>query len=66
MCIRDRLEALLIVLAGLVLITPGFLTDAVGFMLLIPATRVRVRDWIRNRIQARFTRKHDDGTIIQQ
>ena len=64
---RDELlEALLIVLAGLVLITPGFLTDAVGFMLLIPATRVRVRDWLRNRFHARFTRKHDDDIIIQQ
>ena len=63
---NELLEALLIVLAGLVLITPGFLTDAVGFMLLIPATRVRVRDWLRNRFQARFTRKHDDDIIIQQ
>ena len=62
----ELLEALLIVLAGLVLITPGFLTDAVGFMLLIPATRVRVRDWLRNRFQARFIRKHDDDIIIQQ
>ena len=63
---NELLEALLIVLAGLVLITPGFLTDAVGFMLLIPATRVRVRDWLRNRFQARFTRKHDDNIIIHQ
>ena len=62
---NELLEALLIVLAGLVLITPGFLTDAVGFMLLIPATRVRVRDWLRNRFQTRFTRKHDDDFIIQ-
>ena len=63
---NELLEALLIVLAGLVLITPGFLTDAVGFMLLIPATRVRVRDWLRNRFQARFTRKNDNDIIIQQ
>ena len=63
---NELLEALLIVLAGLVLITPGFLTDAVGFMLLIPATRVSVRDWLKNRFQARFTRKHDDDIIIHQ
>ena len=63
---NELLEALLIVLAGLVLITPGFLTDAVGFMLLIPASRVRIRDWLRNRFQARFTRKYDDDIIIQQ
>ena len=62
----ELLEALLIVLAGLVLITPGFLTDAVGFMLLIPATRVRISDWLRIRFQARFTPTHDDDIIIQQ
>ena len=63
---NELLEALLIVLAGLVLITPGFLTDAVGFMLLIPSTRVRVRDWLKNRFQAKFIRDHDDDIIIQQ
>ena len=64
--LRELLEALLIVLAGLVLITPGFLTDAIGFMLLIPATRVHVSDCLRNRFQAKFTRKNDDDIIIQQ
>jgi Protein affecting phage T7 exclusion by the F plasmid len=32
----EFLDALLIVVAGLVLLTPGFLTDAAGFLLLYP------------------------------
>lgn len=36
-------DGLLILVAGGVLLTPGFLTDAVGFLLLIPPTRAAVR-----------------------
>lgn len=36
---RTLLEGLLILVAGLVLITPGILTDSIGFCLLIPPVR---------------------------
>ena len=36
-------DGLLILVAGGVLLTPGFLTDALGFLLLIPPTRTAVR-----------------------
>ncbi|MFW5803327.1 MAG: FxsA family protein [Verrucomicrobiota bacterium] len=36
-------DAMLIFAAGLVLITPGFLTDVTGFLLLIPQTRALIR-----------------------
>ena len=36
-------DAVLIFAAGMVLITPGFLTDLFGFLLLIPQTRAVVR-----------------------
>ena len=35
----------MILVAGAVLITPGFLTDAVGFLLLVPPVRERLRRW---------------------
>ena len=35
----------MILVAGAVLITPGFLTDAIGFSLLIPPVRERLRLW---------------------
>ena len=40
----------MILIAGAFLLTPGLMTDAVGFMLLIPA----VREAIRRRLVARY------------
>ena len=42
----EALDALLIFAAGLVLLTPGFVTDALGFLLLIPVTRGLFRAWL--------------------
>lgn len=39
-----------LVIAGLCLITPGFLTDFAGVSLLIPAVRRRARAWVSARI----------------
>jgi len=41
------LDAILIFMAGVVLITPGFLTDLTGIALLLPAPRRAVNGWIR-------------------
>jgi UPF0716 protein FxsA len=35
----------MILVAGTLLVTPGFLTDAIGLTLLIPAVRERLRVW---------------------
>ena len=39
----EATDGILILIAGAVLITPGFLTDAVGFSLLVPAVRAQLR-----------------------
>ncbi|MFZ1988201.1 MAG: FxsA family protein [Alphaproteobacteria bacterium] len=39
-------EGAAILAAGLLLITPGFFTDTVGFVLLIPPARRRIIDWL--------------------
>ncbi len=41
----------IILLAGAVLITPGFLTDAVGFLCLVPAFRKLIRRVLWRRLQ---------------
>jgi len=46
----ELIDALLILIAGAVLITPGLLTDLFGFGLLIPP----VRKWARNRLSRYF------------
>ncbi len=48
------LDGLLILVAGAVLITPGVLTDAAGFALLIPPIRRVVRRYLVARIKARL------------
>ncbi|QDU42625.1 phage T7 F exclusion suppressor FxsA [Symmachiella dynata] len=39
-------DALLIFVAGALLLTPGILTDAVGFSLLIPPARAVIKKWL--------------------
>ena len=62
----ELLDALLIVIAGLVLLTPGFLTDSAGFLLLIPATRNSIKYWIRRQIELRYFSNHPKDIIIEQ
>ena len=62
----ELLDALLIVIAGLVLLTPGFLTDSAGFLLLIPATRNSIKYWLRRQIELRYMSNRPEDTIIEQ
>jgi UPF0716 protein FxsA len=39
----------MILLAGALLLTPGFITDTAGFLLLVPPVRERVRAWLARR-----------------
>jgi UPF0716 protein FxsA len=38
----DVIEGLILLVAGVMLLTPGFLTDAVGFFCLVPGPRTRI------------------------
>ena len=62
----ELLDALLIGIAGLVLLTPGFLTDAAGFLLLIPATRNAIKNWLRRQIELRYMSNRPEDIIIEQ
>lgn len=50
----EMLEGVLLVLAGILLLTPGFITDAVGFLLLVPALRRALIGWFLQRSDLRF------------
>lgn len=43
----ELLDGLMILAGGIVLLTPGFITDAIGFFLLIPATRNSIKSWVK-------------------
>ena len=61
----------LLLLAGLLLLTPGFVTDSVGFLLLVPAVRslaaARIWRWLeaRTRIVARSAPGHRRPAVIE-
>ena len=46
---EDMLDALLIFVAGIVLLTPGFITDIAGIAILIPNTRFLFKRWLRKK-----------------
>lgn len=48
---RNVLEAGLIVLGGLMLLSPGFVTDGIGFLLVIRWSRVRIAIWIEESLE---------------
>jgi UPF0716 protein FxsA len=57
------LDALLIFLAGIVLLTPGFLTDLAGFIILIPTTRFRIKRWLRKKFDNLITPNRVNVTL---
>lgn len=50
---EEVMDGLMILIAGAVLLTPGFLTDAIGFSLLIPPFRKVVKAIIKDRLKGR-------------
>ena len=46
---EELLDGVLIFLAGMVLLTPGFLTDIAGLLILLPATRNLFKKWLRKK-----------------
>ncbi|MEP3345133.1 MAG: FxsA family protein [Litoreibacter sp.] len=52
---QDPTESLahgaMILASGLLLLTPGFFTDAVGFALLVPPVRLALFHWLRNKVK---------------
>ena len=46
---EELIDALLILVAGIVLLTPGFMTDAIGLLLLYPSTRYHVKRYLRHK-----------------
>jgi len=50
-------DAALILVAGVLLLTPGFVTDVAGLLLLVPPVRVGIRAFLRRR----WTKRVDLG-----
>lgn len=46
----EMLDAVLIFIAGIVLLTPGFITDLAGVAILVPNTRSWLKRWLRRKL----------------
>jgi UPF0716 protein FxsA len=51
---RELIDGVLVVFGGAFLITPGFLTDIVGLLLLLPPTRSVIRGLVARRLGRRI------------
>jgi len=56
----EMLNGLMVLTGGILLLTPGFITDALGFFLLIPWGRDLIRLFVHKKIQ----RMMDEGRIL--
>lgn len=57
---EQMIDALLIFSAGILLMTPGLLTDITGFFLLVPITRSWMKKWAKNKIDQHLNRQRED------
>lgn len=52
---RELSDGAAILVSGAFLISPGFITDALGFLLLVPGIRGVIYQFLSRRLSARFT-----------
>jgi UPF0716 protein FxsA len=62
---REVMDGVLVIFGGAFLITPGFLTDIVGLVLLLPPTRSLVRAYVVRRLGRRVQVGVVDGTATE-
>ena len=65
---REMAEGILLAIAGALLITPGFFTDAVGFLLLFPLSRIAIAQQMLKRVEvhAASTMQAQYSTVHRQ
>lgn len=62
----ELIDGVLVLCAGVLMMTPGFVTDAVGLLVLFPPTRAVLRRYLRRRFELRVFGDgagRDDGII---
>lgn len=70
---RELVHGVMILLAGLLLITPGFITDVLGMLLFVPAIRElawrfqreRITVIVRGQTFSGYHRPHDEPRVIE-
>ena len=53
---EEMIDGAMLLVAGALLITPGILTDIIGFLLVIPSTRAIIKVWLKRYLKGKFDR----------
>ena len=61
---EEMLDALLIFVSGIVLLTPGFITDLAGIGILVPKTRTWFKRWLRRKFDDWISENRADVIIF--
>jgi UPF0716 protein FxsA len=61
---EEMLDALLIFVAGIVLLTPGFITDVAGISILIPNTRAWLKRWLRRKFDQSISENRSNMIVF--
>lgn len=56
------LDGAFILAGGILLLTPGFFTDVIGLLMLVPASRFALKQWLKTWLERRFLQ----GSIVIQ
>lgn len=62
---QEMAEGLLLVIAGVLLVTPGFVTDGIGFLLSLPMTRPLIAKGLVKHLSLRVVSPSFDGNFAQ-
>jgi UPF0716 protein FxsA len=60
---EEMLDAVLIFIAGIVLLTPGFITDLAGIAILMPNVRSILKRWMRTKFDQWISENRDNIII---
>ncbi len=62
---QEMAEGLLLVIAGVLLVTPGFITDGIGFLLSLPMTRPLIAKGLVKHLSLKVINPSFDGNFAQ-
>lgn len=57
---KEIIDGVLILIGGIVLLTPGVITDLIGFSMLLPFTRPLYRNYLKKKFEGRIHRVSQD------
>ncbi|MCP4954816.1 MAG: FxsA family protein [Photobacterium aquimaris] len=62
---QEIVEGMLLAVAGVLLLTPGFMTDALGLVLLLPPSRAKVAQLLMQKVTLKSNFSHFGGGFSQ-